>query len=117
MKSTKKQTPAPKPATKKASVTEKKRVMESLESVMDPELHMSIVDLGLVYDVTIAANKKTTVLMTLTTLGCPLFPMIEQDIHNKLYQIGMKDVKVDLTFDPPWSMERMTERAKATLGI
>jgi metal-sulfur cluster biosynthetic enzyme len=91
--------------------------METLASVMDPELHMSITDLGLVYGVKVAPDKKTTITMTLTTLGCPLYPMIEQDIHNKLYQAGFKEVTVTLTFDPPWSMERMSERAKATLGI
>lgn len=94
-----------------------KKVMETLASVMDPELHMSITDLGLVYGVKVAPDKKTTITMTLTTLGCPLYPMIEQDIHNKLYQAGFKEVTVTLTFDPPWSMERMSERAKATLGI
>lgn len=95
----------------------KQLVMDALGTVMDPELHMSITDLGLVYDVAVKENKKTDITMTLTSLGCPLFPMIEQDIHNKLYQVGFKDIKIILTFDPPWSMERMTERAKATLGI
>lgn len=103
--------------TKRAAPDNKQRVMDTLGTVMDPELHMSITDLGLVYEVKVKDNKKTDILMTLTSLGCPLFPMIEQDIHNKLFQIGVKDVKINLTFDPPWSMERMTERAKATLGI
>lgn len=102
---------------KGGSPDHQERVMEALGTVMDPELHMSITDLGLVYEVKVKDNKKTDILMTLTSLGCPLFPMIEQDIHNKLFQIGVKDVKINLTFDPPWSMERMTERAKATLGI
>lgn len=95
----------------------KKQVMESLEKVMDPELHMSIVDLGLVYDVAVSDKNEAHITMTLTTLGCPLFPVIEQDIHNTLFQTGIKDTKITLTFDPPWSMERMTERAKAMLGI
>lgn len=95
----------------------KQVVMDALGTVMDPELHISITDLGLVYKVTVKGNKKTDITMTLTSLGCPLFPMIEQDIHNKLYQEGFKDVKINLTFDPPWSMERMTEHAKAALGI
>lgn len=106
-----------KPQAKGRSPNHKERVMEALGTVMDPELHMSITDLGLVYEVKMKDNKKTDILMTLTSLGCPLFPMIEQDINNKLFQIGVKDVKINLTFDPPWSMERMTERARATLGI
>lgn len=94
-----------------------KKVYDSLGTVMDPELHLSITDLGLVYDVQISPEKKVQITMTLTTLGCPLFPLIEQDIHNKLFQAGFSDATVTLTFDPPWSMERMSERAKATLGI
>ncbi len=93
-------------------------VKSQLEEVLDPELNISIVDLGLVYGVTIdGENVKIT--MTLTTLGCPLYETIEQDIKSALKKIEVKpeNIKVDLTFDPPWSMERMSERAKAMLGI
>ncbi len=57
--------------------------------------------------------------MTLTTLGCPLFGTIEQEVKSKLKDLGITDkqVKIDLTFEPPWSMDRMSESAKATLGI
>lgn len=88
-----------------------------MRDVLDPELHISIVDLGLIYDVVTNKSKQTNITMTLTTIGCPLFSVIEQEIHNKLYQIGLKDVKITLTFDPPWSMDRLTETAKAKLGI
>lgn len=96
----------------------KKQVEEKLQDVIDPELQMSIVDLGLIYEVTIE-GEKVTILMTLTTMGCPLFDTIEEDIHAKLGSIGVeeKDIKISLTFDPPWSMDRMSERAKAMLGI
>lgn len=95
----------------------KKKVMTALTEVLDPELHISIVDLGLIYDVTIDSKKKAHITMTLTTIGCPLFNVIEQEMQNKLYQIGLNDVSITLTFDPPWSMEKLSEGAKAKLGI
>lgn len=100
----------------KKPIPTKSIIMKKLKEVTDPELNISIIDLGLIYNVEI---KKETVkiLMTLTTIGCPLFSLIEQDIYNKLHTIGLSDVKITLTFDPPWSMEKMTERAKAKLGI
>lgn len=94
------------------------RIREQLEEVIDPELNISIVDLGLVYEIT-AKNDNVHILMTLTSLGCPLYETIEQDIYNALKKIGVDDshIKVELTFDPPWNMDRMSERAKAILGI
>lgn len=85
---------------------------------MDPELNMSIVDLGLVYKTSVK-NDKATVLMTLTTIGCPLFSLIEQDVKSKLQELGFSDknIEIELTFDPPWSIDRLTEKAKAVLGI
>ena len=96
----------------------KKQVEDKLYDVMDPELNMSIMDLGLVYEVK-AENEKVHILMTLTTLGCPLFDSIQEEIESKLEQIGVQpeNIAIQLTFDPPWSMERMSETAKAMLGI
>lgn len=95
----------------------KSRVMEKLQDVLDPELYISIVDLGLVYDIT--EEKGTAkITMTLTTMGCPLFSVLEQDIKDRVKEIdGIKEVEVELVFDPPWSMERLTERARAMMGI
>ncbi len=94
------------------------QVKEKLGDVMDPELHMSITDLGLVYNVTVE-NEKVHILMTLTSLGCPLYDTIQDEIHHQLSIIGIseKDITIELTFDPPWSMDLMSERAKAMLGI
>ena len=96
----------------------KKDVENKLFDVMDPELSMSIMDLGLVYEVTVNDNK-VHILLTLTTLGCPLFDTIQEEIESKLEQIGVQpeDIAIQLTFDPPWSMDRMSEQAKAILGI
>ncbi len=97
---------------------DEKAVMKKLEEVMDPEINISIVDLGLIYAVKLDKTK-VTITMTLTTIGCPLISLIEGDIKAKLKEIGFieEDVIIDLTFDPPWSMEKMSEKAKAILGI
>jgi metal-sulfur cluster biosynthetic enzyme len=96
----------------------KKTVLEKLEQVMDPEIHISIVDLGLIYGVVL---KKDTVkiVMTLTTIGCPLFSLIEQDVRAKIRELGFSEDKIDLelTFDPPWTMDRLSEKGKAMMGI
>ena len=93
-----------------------KTVRKALFEVFDPEMNISIMDLGLVYEVTIT-EKNVLILMTLTTLGCPLFPLIEKEIQRKLSSVGVEDVEIKLTFDPPWSFEKMTDRAKAMLGL
>lgn len=91
----------------------------ALQDVLDPELNISIVDLGLIYSIKIDKKNKVKISMTLTTIGCPLFSLIEQEVKNKLHMLGLKekDIELELTFDPPWSMDRMSERAKAMLGI
>lgn len=95
----------------------KKQIMKKLEEVIDPELYISIVDLGLVYNVAIKGTE-VIVTMTLTTIGCPLMPIIEKTIQDKLTEIeGIETVHVNLVFDPPWDIEKMTEKGKATMGI
>lgn len=95
----------------------KEKIMEKLEEVMDPELFISIADLGLIYEVK-EKDGAVTIVMTLTTMGCPLFETIEDEIKTKLKEIdGVREVGVVLVFDPPWSMDRLTERAKAMMGI
>lgn len=99
-------------------ITEK-LIKNKLSEVLDPELNISIVDLGLIYKVTPNKSGKVKILMTLTTIGCPLFSTIEMEAKSKLKEIGIKenDIELELTFNPPWSMEKMSERAKAMLGI
>ncbi|OGK52117.1 hypothetical protein A2970_02635 [Candidatus Roizmanbacteria bacterium RIFCSPLOWO2_01_FULL_44_13] len=93
-------------------------IQKKLAEVMDPEINISIIDLGLIYGVKME-KEKVTITMTLTTIGCPLISMIEGEIKNKLNEIGLTEdqVRIDLTFDPPWSMEKMTKKGKAMLGI
>jgi len=92
-------------------------ILKKLEEVIDPELGISIVDLGLIYDVFVE-NGKVKVKMTLTTIGCPLFGYFETQIKEKLKELeGIKEVEVELTFDPPWTPDRLSERAKAKLNF
>jgi len=97
---------------------DKKTIKAALADVLDPELNISIVDLGLIYDIS-QKGDKTKITMTLTTIGCPLFSLIEHEVKQKLKELGLdpKNVDLELTFEPPWSMDKMSEKAKAMLGI
>lgn len=99
--------------------TQDKKIREiknKLYEVIDPELNISIVDLGLIYDIKLK-NNTPYIKMTLTTIGCPLFSVIQKEIEEKLKELGYEKVEVELTFDPPWTLDRLSERAKAMLGI
>ena len=92
-------------------------VIEALHQVEDPELGMDIVDLGLLYDVEVE-GPKVKVSYTLTSMGCPAGAMIQEDIDRVVSELdGVEDVQSELTFDPPWSPERMSEDAKFILGF
>jgi metal-sulfur cluster biosynthetic enzyme len=92
-------------------------VMEVLRQVEDPELGMDIVDLGLVYEAEVE-NSKAKVLYSLTSMGCPAGPLIAQDIDSAVRQVeGIEDVELELTFDPPWTPDRMSDDAKFILGF
>ncbi len=94
------------------------QILEKLKAIPDPELGISIVDLGLIYGTEISPEKKVTVKMTLTTMGCPLFSLIAEPIKSNVKELeGVTDVEVELTFDPPWTPERMSEEAKIELGF
>src|SRR3990167_4679149 len=99
-----------------------REVGDEMRKVMDPELKINIVDLGLIYKIQITNNKKQTkihILMTLTTPGCPLAGMFETLIKHALKKLSgidvNKDVQIELTFDPHWTSDMMSEAAKAGL--
>lgn len=96
-----------------------KKIETKLTQVLDPELGISIVDMGLIYKISIKKNGYVNIKMTLTTIGCPLISTIEEDIKKKLEEIKINrnKVKIELTFDPPWTIERMTKKGKAYLGM
>ncbi|TML72186.1 MAG: metal-sulfur cluster assembly factor [Actinobacteria bacterium] len=92
-------------------------VTEALRQVEDPELGMDVVELGLIYDVDVR-GPSVKVLYSLTSMGCPAGPLIEQDISRVVQEIPeVESVDTELTFDPPWTPERMSDDAKFILGI
>lgn len=105
----------------------KENIYKCLSKVIDPELHIDIVSMGLVYDVTIStiqtqtgSQKKIHILMTLTTPGCPLAGVFREMVLAEMGDFeGInpnEDIDVELTFDPPWMIDMMTEDARAELG-
>jgi metal-sulfur cluster biosynthetic enzyme len=96
----------------------RERILEALKQVYDPELGINIVDLGLVYGVDVDENGDVDIRYSLTTMGCPIGPLIEDQIRAFLAPIeGLGDVRPELVFRPPWSPELMSDEAKAALGI
>jgi metal-sulfur cluster biosynthetic enzyme len=94
------------------------RIRQALTQVFDPELGINIVDLGLVYDIDVHDNGDVDIRYSLTTMGCPIGPLIEDQIRAFLAPIdGIGDVRPELVFRPAWSPEMMSEEAKAALGI
>jgi metal-sulfur cluster biosynthetic enzyme len=101
----------------RATMPTKDEVIDALRQVEDPELGMDIVDLGLLYDVEVL-GPRVKVTHSLTSMGCPVGPMIQEDIHRVTSELdGVEDVDVELTWDPPWTPERMSDDAKFILGI
>ncbi|HLR09691.1 MAG TPA: metal-sulfur cluster assembly factor [Bacillota bacterium] len=96
----------------------KENILGALENVIDPELGIDIVNLGLVYDVDVDDAGLCTVTMTLTTMGCPLAGHIEQDVRFALSDIPeVKEIDVNIVWDPPWNKDKMSRYAKIALGI
>ena len=92
-------------------------VVEALRQVEDPELGMDIVELGLMYDVEVE-GPRIKVVHTLTSMGCPVGPLIQEQIHEIASSLpGVGEVEVELTWDPPWTPDRMSDDAKFILGF
>lgn len=100
----------------------KKIIIKKLSEVIDPEINLSIVDLGFIYQIKIKKEKslpKIFIKMTLTTPGCPMFSYFENEVTNKIKELGIneKNIKIEFTFDPPWSIGRINKKAKKILGV
>ncbi|WP_221563794.1 MULTISPECIES: metal-sulfur cluster assembly factor [Bacillaceae] len=96
----------------------KEKLMEALEEVEDPELGVDIVNLGLVYDVELDEEGMAKVTMTLTAMGCPLAGTIANDVRNALIDFPeVKEVDVNIVWNPPWTKDKMSRYAKIALGI
>jgi metal-sulfur cluster biosynthetic enzyme len=95
----------------------REEIFEALRVVEDPELGMDIVELGLLYDAEVE-GPKVHVTYSLTSMGCPVGPMIEQQIQEVVESLeGVEQVETELTWEPPWSPERMSDDAKFVLGF
>jgi metal-sulfur cluster biosynthetic enzyme len=95
----------------------REQVLESLKAVHDPELGINIVDLGLVYGVDIDGSR-VHITYTLTTMGCPIGPMIEAEMRQFLSGVeGIDEVEAEMVLRPPWTPEMMSDEAKAALGF
>lgn len=94
------------------------KVMETIKTVYDPEIPVDIYELGLIYEVNIYPVNNVYILMTLTSPSCPSAEAIPEELEQKLRAIeGVNQVKVAVTFDPPYSQEMMSEAAKLELGF
>ena len=93
-------------------------IVEALKSVYDPEIPVNIYDLGLIYGFEVDENYFVDVAMTLTAPGCPVAETFPGIVENAVKGVvGVSDARVELTFDPPWTMDNMSEEAKLELGM
>ena len=93
-------------------------VYQALKTVYDPEIPVNVVDLGLIYDVQVSDDSNVFVQMTLTFPGCGMGPHIAQQAEWAIQDLdGVEEVEIELTFDPPWSPEMISEEARMMLGI
>jgi FeS assembly SUF system protein len=96
----------------------RERVIAALKTVYDPEMPVNIYELGLIYDLNVDAQGRAAVRMTLTAPNCPVAGTLPGEVERAVRSApGVTDVKLELTFDPPWSKERMSEAAKLALGL
>lgn len=92
------------------------QIRNSLSQCMDPEVPLSIVEMGLVYGIDISESNDVNIRMTMTTQGCPLHQTIVQDVARYVKKVpGVNNVNVNIVWDPPWTMDKMTEAAKEKL--
>ena len=93
-------------------------IVEVLKSIYDPEIPVNIYELGLIYDVEISEDRDVRIEMTLTSPNCPVAETLPLEVEEKVKSIdSVKDAEVEITFDPPWSQDLMSEEAKLELGM
>jgi FeS assembly SUF system protein len=93
-------------------------VIEALRKVFDPEIPVNIYDLGLIYNLGIDKDRNVSILMTLTTPNCPIAEDMPNIVRQEVLKVeGIGEVKVELTFEPPWDFEKLTDEAKLELGL
>jgi FeS assembly SUF system protein len=93
-------------------------IVKVLKTIYDPEIPVDIYELGLIYDVMVNTDYEVKILMTLTSPNCPVAESLPREVEEKVKTIeNIKDVDVEITFDPPWSKDLMSEEAKLELGM
>ena len=93
-------------------------IIKNLKVIYDPEIPVNIYELGLIYKITISDDGKVDILMTLTTPNCPVAESLPQEVHDMLVPIeGVTEVNVEITFEPPWDTENLSDEAKLALGM
>ena len=94
------------------------KIVKVLKTIFDPEIPVDIYELGLIYDVFVNEDSEVKILMTLTTPNCPVAESLPLEVEEKVKSIKLvKDAEVEITFDPPWSQDLMSEEAKLELGM
>ena len=94
------------------------KIVRVLKTIYDPEIPVDIYELGLIYDVMVNEDYEVKILMTLTTPNCPVAESLPLEVEDKVKTLKMvKDAEVEITFDPPWTQELMSEEAKLELGM
>lgn len=96
----------------------KPQIIEAISTVFDPEIPVNIYEMGLVYDIDVDANNVVHVKMTLTSPACPSAQQIPVDVRQKVCAVpGVTDAKVEIVWEPTWTMEKMSEAARLQLGL
>tara|TARA_B100001027_G_scaffold162412_1_gene114946 strand:+ start:226 stop:546 length:321 start_codon:yes stop_codon:yes gene_type:complete len=94
------------------------KIVKELKSIFDPEIPVDIYELGLIYDVFVNEDNEVKILMTLTSPNCPVAESLPQEVEEKIRSINeVKTAEVEITFDPPWTKDLMSEEAKLELGF
>ncbi len=94
------------------------KIVTVLKTIYDPEIPVDIYELGLIYDVMVNEDNEIRILMTLTTPNCPVAESLPMEVEEKVKSMNeVKDCEVEITFDPPWTQELMSEEAKLELGM
>lgn len=93
-------------------------IVKVLKTIYDPEIPVNIYDLGLIYEVEAREDGKVKVVMTLTSPNCPVAESLPEEVYEKVLSVeGVKEVELNLTFDPPWTKDMLTEEAMLELGL
>lgn len=111
----------PRPSRRETDMDRKKiekEIIEKLKTVYDPEIPVNIYEIGLIYEIKVGEDGKVHILMTLTSPNCPVAESLPLEAKQRSEEVeGVKEVEIELTFDPPWSMDMLSDEARLELGM